>query len=65
MLILGQHHLERVLRQYADHFRQQRPHREIDLQVPAGGTAGTPTLPHVQWYDILGGLIHEYYPVAA
>jgi hypothetical protein len=34
LLILGQRHLERVLREYVRHYNRQRPHRGIQLQVP-------------------------------
>ena len=37
MLILGRGHLERVLREYVGHYNRQRPHRGIDLDVPALG----------------------------
>jgi transposase InsO family protein len=66
MLILGCCHLERVLREYAGHYNRQRPHRGIDLGVPA--PASTIKIPppsvNVIRHDVLGGLIHEYHPVA-
>jgi hypothetical protein len=67
MLILGHSHLERVLREYVNHYNQQRPHRGIELDVPAPTTAiTTPSSPlNVHRRDVLGGLIHEYIPVAA
>jgi hypothetical protein len=66
LLILGHGHLERVLRQYVCHDNRQRPHRGIDLEVPAGEVGCTPPTPHrVDRHDVLGGLIHEYCPVAA
>ena len=66
LLILGHGHLERVLRQYVCHYNRQRPHRGIDLAVPAGEVGCTPpTLHRVDRHDVLGGLIHEYCPVAA
>jgi transposase InsO family protein len=65
MLILGPGHLERVLRQYVSHYNRQRPHRAIDLGVPAGSAdASVPTL-SVRRHDVLGGLVHEYHPAAA
>lgn len=67
LLVLGQGHLERVLRRYVRHYNQQRPHRGIDLSVPVSDSpviAAPPSL-HVQRHDVLGGLIHEYCPVAA
>jgi putative transposase len=65
-LVLGRGHLERVLREYIGHYNWQRPHRGINLDVPTGGVAPTPLPLHqVDRHDVLGGLIHEYYPVAA
>jgi transposase InsO family protein len=65
MLILGSGHLERVVRQFVSHHNEQRPHRGIGLGVPAGSAGpSVPTL-EVRRHDVLGGLIHEYHPVAA
>jgi putative transposase len=67
MLILGRTHLERVLHEYVGHYIRQRPHRGIDLGVPT--PASTIKIPppsvNVVRHDVLGGLIHEYHPVAA
>jgi transposase InsO family protein len=65
-LVLGRRHLEAVLREHIRHDNEQRPHRGLDLGVPMGGT--TPERPAgfaVERHDVLGGLIHEYRPVAA
>jgi hypothetical protein len=65
MLIAGHGHLARVLSHYAIHYNQQRPHRGIDLGVPAGtAEVSVPTF-EVRRHDVLGGLIHVYYPAAA
>jgi putative transposase len=67
LLIFGHGHLERVLREYVTHYNQQRPYRGIDLCVPAStGGIATPSSPfNIHRHDVLGGLIHEYIPVAA
>jgi transposase InsO family protein len=67
ILIVGHRHLERVLRDYVGHYNGQRPHRGIDLEVPvpANGTVATPPSLQARRHDVLGGLIHEYHPVAA
>jgi transposase InsO family protein len=67
VLVLGHGHLERVLRRYVSHYNRQRPHRGIDLGVPVPGNpvASIPPSLNVDRHDVLGGLIHEYYPVAA
>jgi putative transposase len=67
LLVLGRSHLERILRRYVRHYNKQRPHRGIDLSVPVsdGPVIATPSSLHIQRHDVLGGLIHEYRPVAA
>jgi putative transposase len=63
VLIHDPRHLERVLQAYVAHYAKERPHRGLDLALPAGSralrvrrTTGTP----VERRDVLGGLIHEY-----
>jgi putative transposase len=66
LLIIGRHHLERVLRIYTAHYNSERPHRGLALQPPdPARTAGPPTLGKIGRRDRLGGLIHEYYRTAA
>jgi transposase InsO family protein len=65
ILIVGHRHLERVLRDYVKHHNEQRPHRGIDLAVPAGSAEPTVANLEVRRHEVLGGLIHEYYPAAA
>jgi transposase InsO family protein len=65
-LVLGRRQLEAVLREYIRHYNEQRPHRGLDLGVPAGGSAPKVRAGfEVERHDVLGGLIHEYRPVAA
>jgi transposase InsO family protein len=67
LLILGQRHLEQVLREYVVHYNAARPHRALELQAPlAHRHLGRPTCPveEVIRRDRLGGLIHEYEPLA-
>ena len=65
-IILGDSHLERVLREYVCHYNRQRPHRGIDLSVPVPceKIVATPPLQGIHRQDVLGGLI-EYHPAAA
>ena len=65
LLIVSRSHLDRVLREYVGHYDRQRLHRGINLGVPARGeiSASLPTL-GARRHDVLGGLVHEYYPVA-
>jgi putative transposase len=66
-LVLGQRHLRRLLRGYIRHYNQQRPHRSLALAVPEAGEPKSPELNprEVRRREVLGGLIHEYYEVAA
>jgi hypothetical protein len=66
LLIFGRRQLEQVLRVYARHFNQQRPHRALELRPPDHGSGPdhppTPALHphHVRRRDLLRGLLHEY-----
>jgi putative transposase len=67
LLILGPRHLEQVLEEYVAHYNAARPHRALELRAPLA--RGQPTqLPSpvekVIRRDRLGGLIHEYEPLA-
>jgi putative transposase len=66
-LILGRRHLDRTLRIYAEHYNRGRPHRALGLAPPnAAATEPIPVNPRdVRRRDLLGGLIHEYYGLAA
>jgi putative transposase len=66
-LILGRRHFDRVLRSYVSHYNAERPHRGIDLRVPErqSHTDAVDVVPEIKRRDLLGGLIREYYPVAA
>ncbi len=68
LLILGPRHLEQVLREYVAHYNAARPHRALELRAPLA--RGHPSQPisrveEVIRRDRLGGLIHEYEPLAA
>lgn len=67
VLILDRRHLERVLREFVDHYNAERPHRGLQLARPSpGGSEGSPgSVGAVRRRDRLGGLIHEYYREAA
>jgi len=66
-LILGRRHLDRVLASYARHYNGKRPHRGIELRAPEkqSHVDTVEIVPKIKRRDLFGGLIHEYYPVAA
>jgi hypothetical protein len=63
LLIVGRRQLERVLREYVEHYNNERAHRALDLRAPQP-TRVIPLRPQrdtaVQRRDRLRGLIHEY-----
>ncbi len=66
-LMLSRPHLDRTLRTYAEHYNRRRPHRALGLAPPLA-EAGEPIQvgpQDVRRRDLLGGLIHEYYGLAA
>jgi putative transposase len=66
-LILGRRHLDHVLASYARHYNAERPHRGIGLRAPEKRSHVdlVEIVPKIKRRDLLGGLLHEYYPVAA
>ncbi len=65
--VWGRGHLDRTLRTYADHYNRERPHRALGLASPLAA-AGQPIAVDprdVRRRDLLGGLVHEYYGLAA
>jgi transposase InsO family protein len=67
LLILGRRQLERVVRAYIRHHNEHRPLRSLEQRPPLAKPPPTAQLPPTQIgrRDRLGGLIHEYYPIAA
>ncbi len=64
VLILGETHLSRVLREYMDYYNQARPHQGIKQQCPIPIEHGHTEGP-VKCRNVLGGTIHDYYRGAA
>jgi hypothetical protein len=64
LLIWNRRHLEKVLTVYVDHYNTARPHRGINLGVPAAPDEPTPAtaaqIERIERVDILAGLMHEY-----
>jgi hypothetical protein len=61
ILIFGGRHLRTVLREYAAHFNQHRPHRSLDLRAPTD-QPNVVQLPvgRIERHDVLAGLIRQY-----
>jgi putative transposase len=68
ILICNQAHLYRVLSVYLAHYNSARPHRGLDLEVPAPldtvrgavGDGAWASDGEIERLNVLGGLIHEY-----
>jgi transposase InsO family protein len=62
LLIRSERHLDRVLREFVQHYNCERPHRGIDLEVPVPHLAERryKSVGGVERVDCLGGLVHEY-----
>jgi putative transposase len=65
VLVFGERHLERILREYVSHYNQERPHRGLSLETPEPQLASNRAGDVVVRVDRLGGLIHEYHRIAA
>ena len=51
-LIWNRHHLQRVLTRYLEHYNTGRPHRGIDLDLPAPPPVATVTTLPVMWNEL-------------
>ena len=64
ILVWNRGHLHRVLTAFIGHYNAARPHRSLDLEVPAPATVASVTTlqgtGRVERVDVLGGLIREY-----
>ena len=63
ILVLGEAHLRRVLREYASYFNGARPHQGVQQHIPdgAGGPVVCPgTDGKIRAIPVLGGLHHAY-----
>lgn len=68
ILLLGERHLRRVLREYVTYFNECRPHQGIDQAIPKNASAASndniAAVGDVAARPILGGLHHDYLRVA-
>jgi putative transposase len=63
VLVLGEAHLRRVLREYAEYFNRARPHQGLGQRIPVAPEAGpalTAAGGRVLAIPVLGGLHHTY-----
>lgn len=60
VLIVGRRHLERVMREWIEHYNMARPHRSLDLRAPIARSDPVLTTTPVRCRVRLGGLLREY-----
>ena len=65
VLVFGERHLERILKDYAGHYKRERPHRGLSLETPEPKPTSTCADGEIVRVARLGGLIHEYHRIAA
>jgi putative transposase len=67
VIVINERHLRRVLREYAAHYNEGRPHRWLGLETPTGppSRADPPLSGRIVARSVLGGLHHEYEWAAA
>jgi hypothetical protein len=67
ILIVGRRQLEQVVRTYIRHHNEHRPHRSLEQRPPLAKPPPVERPPpnQIGRRDRLGGLIHEYYAIAA
>jgi transposase InsO family protein len=65
-LIINERHAANVLHVFERHYNEHRPHRTLDQAAPLRplSTRSRADVVSVQRLDRLGGLLHEYQPVA-
>ncbi len=59
ILIFNAAHLRRVVIEFVDYYNTARPHQGIDQQTPI--LQARPSRGTIQWRNVLGGIIHDYY----
>jgi putative transposase len=59
VLLLGERHAWRVLREYEAFYNERRPHQGLGQRCPVP-TTSSPGQGQLHRRDVLGGLIHDY-----
>ena len=65
VIVLGERHLRRILREYVAYYNADRPHMSLDGDAPTTRDVEPPSLGPVIAMRRLGGLHHRYRRVAA
>ena len=66
VIVVNERHLRYLLREFARHYNEDRPHQALELRVPLEQPRASPaTNERIVSRPVLGGLTHEYERVAA
>ena len=66
ILIFNQKHLVSVLREFEAYYNERRPHQGIEQRTPIMPVSSSPSDDGpIRCRDVLGGIIHDYYRLAA
>lgn len=60
LIVLNRRHLERILREWLEHYNTARPHRGLDLRTPIARSDPVVTSGAVLCHERLGGLLRAY-----
>ena len=60
VLIMGEKHLHRVVKEYVTYYNRARPHQGIDQAIPEGAPGIDRADGKVISLPVLGGLHHDY-----
>ncbi len=65
VIVLGEHHLRRILREYVAYYNADRPHMSLEGDAPMPRDVEPPSMGRVVALPRLGGLHHRYARLAA
>ena len=65
MIVLGEHHLRRAVREYVSHYHGERNHQGLDNQLIESLPKAPLTQGPVLRRERLGGMLSYYYRAAA
>jgi putative transposase len=65
VIVLGEHHLRRILREYVGYYNADRPHMSLGGDAPMRRDVEPPSMGRVVAMPKLGGLHHRYVRIAA
>ena len=65
LIVLGENHLRRILKEYLAYYHESRTHLGLEKDAPETRAIQTPDIGPVASRSVLGGLHHRYYREAA